>query len=684
MKSSLAQTLEDIVLGQESRDLIYPARRTKRSVLDEEGNKIGADSLLVIKPYDDQFQTQRTSTLLVNPELRKQYETLHEKIETSKGSILSDLKNQARTKRDVEVELKSVFGEEGETFFGTLRRVISKMGVKTPNTQYSDVEYDKVFDEAVLSLLESKDFKIAIKGYIEELNKLLAKSKYFGSKQFNYWDGTEVSKDLGSHGFFKKGHQVLLNGEEPTQIDSPEELVALIAAEKEQISQDPEIRKKFLEIEKELKRNVTNRNFEAYLMEHEELLPLFADIPEGKRDVWKSYLWSHFKSIVRLIEKFDEAEKRRKEIEAQARRERTQWETVIELFNERFIVPFRLQATNKVSVVLGAEEAPALEFIFDDGTEQALVDQQSLVRVLSQGEKKALYILNIMFEVQARSKLRTPTLVVFDDIADSFDYKNKYAIVQYLRDIHENQNFKLLILTHNFDFFRTLAMRFVGGKQCLMAKRTRDGLTLVPAEGIQNVFVKTWRPKFFTKRLMRIACIPFMRNLVEYVKDSKDPSFKKLTSLLHWKPDTLKITQGELDGIFTAIFGAKGSYSDQAEPVVNCIAEEANLCLVASEGINFENKIVLAIGTRLVAERFMIKRINNSEFVEGIKSNQTSILVTEFQRLFGAEVETLKILRKVELMTPENIHLNSFMYEPILDMSDEHLKSLYSAVKDLK
>jgi hypothetical protein len=31
----------------------------------------------------------------------------------------------------------------------------------------------------------------------------------------------------------------------------------------------------------------------------------------------------------------------------------------------------------------------------------------------------------------------------------------------------------------------------------------------------------------------------------------------------------------------------------------------------------------------------------------------------------------------VLLMTPENIHLNSFMFEPILDMSDEHLRLLY-------
>ncbi len=32
-------------------------------------------------------------------------------------------------------------------------------------------------------------------------------------------------------------------------------------------------------------------------------------------------------------------------------------------------------------------------------------------------------------------------------------------------------------------------------------------------------------------------------------------------------------------------------------------------------------------------------------------------------------------------MTPENIHLNAFMYEPIVDMSDHHLKKLYAEVE---
>jgi len=35
-------------------------------------------------------------------------------------------------------------------------------------------------------------------------------------------------------------------------------------------------------------------------------------------------------------------------------------------------------------------------------------------------------------------------------------------------------------------------------------------------------------------------------------------------------------------------------------------------------------------------------------------------------------------------MTPGVIHINSFMYEPILDMSDQSLKALYEHVNKLK
>ena len=50
---------------------------------------------------------------------------------------------------------------------------------------------------------------------------------------------------------------------------------------------------------------------------------------------------------------------------------------------------------------------------------------------------------------------------MLDDIADSFDYKNKYAIVEYINyliDLHANKLY-MLIFTHNYDFYRTLSSR---------------------------------------------------------------------------------------------------------------------------------------------------------------------------------------------------------------------------------
>ena len=45
--------------------------------------------------------------------------------------------------------------------------------------------------------------------------------------------------------------------------------------------------------------------------------------------------------------------------------------------------------------------------------------------------------------------------------------------------------------------------------------------------------------------------------------------------------------------------------------------------------------------------------------------------------------EIMNILELVAMITPENIHLNSFMFEPILDMSLKQLYKLYNDVKKL-
>ena len=684
MKTSLAQTFKDIADVTPSKDRIFPARVCNRKITDENGVDLPKESVYVIRPYEDEdiSHTEKTSTLLVDSKLRKEYEELHIEIDKSKGKFLKALKEQSGSKKDLEKEISATFTRSDDEFHRAINRVKDEVAQK--GAPFADISYDTIFDEKVLSFLGTKDVKTAIESYIKKYNELLAASTYFKKGIFNYYNAATIAKSLAENGFFDAKHTVNLNADEKLEITSQKQLEDLIAKEKEGISKDKELRKKYADIEKLITKNVNVRSFEAYLVVHEDILPELANIESFKEKIWKSYFKAQFELYKDLIEKYQAAEKRKEEIEKEASNQRTKWESVIEIFNSRFFVPFKLTAKNRVSVILGQEPMLTLAFTFEDGVDQAPVEKAALMQVLSTGEKRAFYVLNIIFEVEARKKVKQETIFVVDDIADSFDYKNKYAIIQYLKDIAEEPHFNQIILTHNFDFFRTINSRFIPYSHCLMVLKSSNGITLEQATGIQNVFVNDWKPSFFTDSKKRIASIPFIRNMIEYTKGDKDPDFVKLTSLLHWKSDSAGVTQKELDTIYNSVFGTTGASPNGNSLVIDITQHEAGECLKANYSINFENKIVLSIAIRIAADQFMVRKINDAKFVASIDSNQTSILMAKFKELFSGDVGTIETIKRVILMTPENIHLNSFMYEPILDMSDEHLRKLYEDVRALK
>ncbi|WP_312046462.1 hypothetical protein [Anaerotignum sp.] len=114
-----------------------------------------------------------------------------------------------------------------------------------------------------------------------------------------------------------------------------------------------------------------------------------------------------------------------------------------------------------------------------------------------------------------------------------------------------------------------------------------------------------------------------------------------------------------------------------------------------------ENKIVLAMAIRHKAEEYMLQQINqcrgqiswrdgrqthsgtSSDFLTAVASmtNQTRELLNGYKQ-FG-EPNSIVVLNEVSIMTPENIHLNSFMYEPLLDMDIVELIDLYNSTKSL-
>lgn len=681
MKSSFAQAFKDIATGTASTDRVFTQRTTRRVVTTESGQPLDPGAVLVLPPYDEVFgDSEKTATLLVDARLRREYEQLHRDTERAKAAFLKAMKEQSRSKKDLAAEISRAFTKSDDAFYQALIRVQDEVK-KLPAAQFADVPYDLISDEKVAAFLETQDVKVALKAYIDKYNELLARSQYFRKGTFDFFNAATIAKALAANGFFKARHFVTLNADSRVEVTDEKQLAALIAVEKAAILQDGNLKKAFDEMEKRITKNEMLRDFQEFLAENEAVLALMGNLDRLKEDVWKSYFKVHQDLYLDVIAKYQQAELRSRQIEEEAAKQQTQWEQVIDIFNDRFFVPFKLEATNKVNVMLGSDLAPSLGFTFVEGGETAGIGRKNLLQVLSTGEKKALYILNVIFEVEVRRQAKADTVFVVDDIADSFDYKNKYAIVQYLKDIAEEPCFRLIILTHNFDFFRTVNSRFVRYSHCLMTQRTSTGLELIPATGIKNIFANDWKPAFFRDAMKRIAAIAFIRNIVEYTRGSSHPDYELLTSLLHWKPDSAAVTHAQLDELYRQLFGDSAeSWPDPKGPVLKTIRKEAEACLNAPGGTNFENKVVLAIAIRLAAEEYMIQKINDPTLVEAIEANQTSVLLKRYRGVKGVSVASVRTLDEVALMTPENIHLNSFMYEPIVDMSDDHLRRLYSRV----
>lgn len=683
MKTSFARTFSDLSNGVDSSDHLFPDRASSRSITDQDDIALAPEQVVVIVSYDQEMgPTAETSTLLVDKTLRDEYELLQRGIYEAKAELIVALKAQALTKKDVGTTLSLAFTRDEESFFQALLRVeqelVDDAGI------YANLPYDTVFDDKVVALLRTKEFADALADYVAQFNALLDASTYFSRDTFSYYNAETVAKALGTNGFFEASHAIVLNaGDETQQLTSQEELADLIASEKQRISEDAALRKTFASIETKLTKNIESRRFWTYISENQSILPELVNIDRFNERVWKSYLKANEGLYQEAVSRFRGAELRKKEIQAAAADQRGQWEDVIEIFNSRFFVPFKLTAKNRTNVVLGLEPVAKLGFEFEDGTETVAVERDDLLEVLSTGEKKALYILNVLFEVERRKESPGETVFIVDDIADSFDYKNKYAIIQYLKDIAEVENFRLVVLTHNFDFYRTLESRFVPYSQCLMSQKTEGGVALIRAAGIKNPFINDFKPKFFSDPERRVAAIPFIRNLLEYTRGDHDPGFIKLTSLLHWKSDTASISQGELDTIYNDLFATKGSWESEDGLVVDMINEQADLCAGNGAIMDLANKITLSIAIRIAAEKFMVAKIDDQPFVDGLRANQTSWLFTRFRKDFSTDPSSIRTLDGVVLMTPEHIHVNSFMYEPILDMSDEHLSRLLAEVRAL-
>ena len=691
MKTSFAKTFHDYSIGKESSDRVFPERNTIRKVIRDGNDALNPDDVLVSKSLEGSMDDfTRTSSLLVNPTLRDKYNSITEYLQDLTKRFLSALKNSSQTKKDIPTEISLTFTASENRFQYALTRIFPEVEDMTHNP-FPDFPYDLVFDKPIVELLEQSNIKMALASYIDRFNKLIDNSQFFKRDGFTYYNAENTAKHLQKTGFFKAQHSINLRGESDKKVvKDSRELIKIVQAEQKQILADLDLAESFSEIEKELNKNIKNRTFFNYISSHPEIIPNLANLSQFKEDVWKSFFFENFEIFKILVEEASRVKKEKRNIEEIARNEKSEWQTIIETFNNRFTVPFIIRIENITDVKLGAENVPKLVFSFKEiehGETKVKnrFNRDNLYDVLSTGERRAFHILNLMFEIKVREKNEEQCLLILDDIADSFDYKNKYAIIEYISELSSFENFNIIILTHNYDFFRIIKKRVVRNTcSCYVVEKQNGRLILTNPSWRDNIFVDDWKKNFHKCRRKRLASIPFIRNLIQYTKDTKDLDYKMLTSLLHIKEDTSCIKEDYLFDVFEKVFNEKVNKNGYwSKSILELIFEEAELCYnETKESILLEDKMILSIASRLKAELYMIKRIKDHGGCTIHKNDQTGKLLRDLKN-FSSNEEAIATIESVNLMTSDNIHLNSFMYEPIIDMAIDDLKRVYSDINNL-
>lgn len=699
MKTSFAKTLRDIGEGVEPINLISNEKPEYQIKLWEDGIEYELEKddvkerIFVIESIKEDFTFQNTAPLISNKESRKKYSETFKELLDSKKEFLKNIKKitgislPAKSNKEKELE-KYIINDLNIESRNILEYLSNNIDEITDNEDIDieKIKYNNLFDKSVLKLLDDEELIENIETFSYNLEDLLEKSPIFNTSNFTNNNAKSLFKSIKKNNLFEAGHKIKFRRIKD-EVKSLEELDQLLKNQLDKIFDDDVLKESFEKIDSKFT-NETTKSFKKIITENKQIIPLLNDIDELKKVYWYSIFNSQIDELTVLVDEFNEKKQVLEEIRKEAQGEQTVWQKIIDKFNNRFNIPYTLKLENKEDVILN-EDVPRIAYYYtnEEGQRKKLSLDQ-LKTIYSTGQRRAIYLLDILYKIEMIKDINKTKLLVFDDIADSFDYENKYAIIEYLNDLSQDDSFRIILMSHNYDFFRIVNSR-LNCKYSFLATKNENGTLQLEKNSLEpnnNIFIKIVqdiKQKSVDNSIREVlSLIPFLRNLYEYKQDNENKN--KLTNLLHYKEGGMDLTLKDLDHIYQEWSVCDFSNSEKSNcKVYDLICDEAyDISHQKQKKVNIINKLILSMAIRLKAELYMINKLGGFENIGEIKGEQTRVLLTKYKDSFDDEY-TIDLFEEVAMMTPENIHINSFMFEPILDMDDFYLKKLYNELLDL-
>lgn len=526
---------------------------------------------------------------------------------------------------------------------------------EAPNIEITQVNFKKIFQKSY-DFIDNENFKEQVNNYINIVNKRI-KEDLFDDK-FDENNCLSFLNTIKKEGFLNQEKQrgLIIQNKEYYDI---EEVEKIFKETIKRISEDPKV----LEINKDLLKTIGNSAEASSIKKEIVKNPILVkELSLGKKNIIRATLKKSGIQAKYWLEILKKTKKELSNVLNQIKNKSNYFEDAIEIYKERFHPIFDIELVNKSESMLGLE-VPYITFKHKSNPNQEL-DEDSLYDILSSGEKTTLNI--IKFIVEYISNKENNPIIILDDIVETFDYCNRYAFIEYINDMVK-ENISIIVLTHNFEFYRTLSSR-VNRLRKLVASVDKKGKVYIQknrkiSRNIENILnIDNEETLYFA--------IPYLREIKTMLQED---TFL-LNCCLHYKPMTKKIKVKEI----LALFPKNNLEIDKEKLYLTGLKESADKINEFDE-FDLVKKTILSICCRVFLEEKIID--NNVKIVEDVNCNQFAYLKETYKDKLNDKV--VQLMDKIQLATSEFIHGNAFMYEPLIDIDGIYLKEIYDEVVNL-
>ena len=681
MKSSLANTF----LNYENLETEY--KKEPKADIKIDNNNFNSDNSLVIETFDFDLSKidsdlEDSTNLLLNNDLKNKYDEIKkdEKEKLKKINIEKD--SGYKTQKSFLNALEDIFNMP-------LHEIINANKDKFENPETIDegllkIDIKKFFVQSLKEILDDSDIKKNFSSYIEKV-----KSLGFFTEDFNDISFLRIKKTLEENMFFSVvGNKIIIvskNGEERI-FNSIKEVEEFLRESFNEIYQ---------KIAEKLDGKKETEGLKEVLDKNSEILKDLEDFDSAKKKYFLYHLINKSNECLEYLSSIENNKTQIDNLKENAKEDIANWKKVLKVFHERFSLPIQIDIDSDEklkSTFEGDDSIPKFKIkaLKEDYKEEKR--KMGELNFLSTGEKKSLHILRAIYDIEEVKKSEEDILIVLDDIVDSFDYKNKHAFLQYLKDLKNCKNLYFLILTHNFDFFRNLLNKDIfDGENQHIAKSEKGEIIL---EKFEKDFIKNPFKNLFNEEeksgIEIVTLIACLRSIME-LKGTNGENLKKLTKMLHLQGGSNDIKFNDLESIYKEEEGGKNlilekecKNSIEGKSMYEFIIEVCKK--IEDKNIKEDNlfdKIVFSIGIRLCVEKFIINKFELK--LEKIENTEKEIWQKYSDNTFWEEADEnkRKIFNKARISTTDYIHINTFMYEPLIDQPAENLKELFKNASNL-